>query len=293
MRSFNFCRFRYLALSLVLLSGLNSRSQNLFASIYVGSSNYSGELQEKRFTFTQSHPAGGVGLLYEINEKMFIRGDFTFGKIGAHDKFGKNKARNLSFFSNIYEYSIGFEYVLFDPYIYKVSPYFFTGICLFDFNPHTKDANGNIVLLAERSTEGEGFIAGKDEYKLRDFSIPIGGGIMWAINANKRLGIVLGFRKTFTDYLDDVSTTYVDQTLLALNRGQSTADIAYRGDELPNGPVYPPAGTRRGNPKTKDWYYFSGISFRIRILPKGRAIKAQFDSGRRKRARTDCPVNVY
>ena len=260
-----------------LLIGNQAISQNFFASVFAGSSNYSGELQEKRFSFSQSNLAFGIGLLFEANEKLLIRGDFTYGRISASDEFSsKNKNRNLSFYSYVYEYSLGAEYVLLDLYRYRVSPYLMTGIALYDFNPFTKDKDGNKIMLSELSTEGQGFFDGRKEYKLRQYSIPIGGGIQWAINDNKRIGIVLGFRKTFTDYLDDVSTTYVDELVLAANRGQKAANIAYRGDEVPGGSsTYPAGGTQRGNPKTKDWYYFTGITFRIRLTHKKRRNRIQ------------------
>jgi len=266
-------------------------SQNFFASVFAGSSNYSGELQEKRFSFSQSNLALGVGLLFEANEKLLIRGDFTYGRISASDEFSsKNKVRNLSFYSYVYEYSLGAEYVLLDLYRYRVSPYLMTGIALFDFNPFTKDKDGNKIMLSELSTEGQGFFDGRKDYKLRQYSIPIGGGIQWSINDNKRIGIVSGFRKTFTDYLDDVSTTYVDELVLAANRGQKSANIAYRGDEVPGGSAtYPAGGTPRGNPKSKDWYYFTGITFRIRLTPKKREIEYRFDTKKSRKSRLGCP----
>jgi len=274
-----------------LLIGNQAISQNFFASVFAGSSNYSGELQEKRFSFSQSNLAFGIGLLFEANEKLLIRGDFTYGRISASDEFSsKNKNRNLSFYSYVYEYSLGAEYVLLDLYRYRVSPYLMTGIALYDFNPFTKDNDGNKIMLSELSTEGQGFFDGRKEYKLRQYSIPIGGGIQWAINDNKRIGIVLGFRKTFTDYLDDVSTTYVDELVLAANRGQKAANIAYRGDEVPGGSsTYPAGGTQRGNPKTKDWYYFTGITFRIRLTPKKREIEFRFDTKKSRKSRLGCP----
>lgn len=275
---------------MLLFTSTQASSQLFFASAFAGTSNYSGDLQAKRFSFSQSHGAFGIGLLFEVNKKMLIRGDFTFGKISADDKYGPNKSRNLSFYSNLYEYSIGFEYSLLDLYRYRVSPYLFTGVSMFDFNPYTKSKDGNAIMLAELSTEGQGFLPGVPDYKLRQFSIPFGGGIQWAINDNKRIGIVLGFRKTFTDYLDDVSTNYVDELVLAANRGQKAADIAYRADELPNGnQVYPAGGTQRGSPKNKDWYYFTGVTFRIRLKPKKREWEWGYDNQKRPKARVDCP----
>lgn len=281
---------KILLLSFSMLIGIESRSQNFFASVFAGSSNYSGELQEKPFTFNQSNLAFGVGLLFEANAKLLIRGDFTYGRISASDEFSsKNKIRNLSFFSYLYEYSLGAEYVLLDLYRYRVSPYLMTGISLYDFNPFTKDSKGNKIMLAELSTEGQGFFDGRKDYKLRQFSIPFGGGFQWAINDNKRIGFVLGFRKTFTDYLDDVSTTYVDELVLAANRGQKSADIAYRSDELPGGGPYPAGGTPRGNPKSKDWYYFTGLTFRMRLTPKKREIEFRYDTKKSRKSRMECP----
>lgn len=282
---------KYVSVLLLVLSYFTGQSQNLFASVYAGAANYSGDLQEKRFTFTQSHPAVGFGLMYELNDRLLLRGDFTYGKISAADKYGtNNKSRNLSFYSDITEYSIGAEFNFVNLYKYKVSPYIFTGISLFDFNPYTKTKEGNLIYLAELGTEGQGFYEGRKEYKLRQVSIPLGGGILWAITNNKRIGIVFGFRKTFTDYIDDVSTTYVDEAELVLHRSLAVAGIAYRGDELANGDPYPPGGTIRGNPKSKDWYYFSGITFRIRINPKGHHREFRLDPGRKRKSSTECPT---
>lgn len=277
--------------AVLLLCIQETHSQNFFATVFAGSSNYTGDLQERPFTLTQSHPAFGVGLLYELNPHMFIRGDFAFGKISAADKYSaKNYLRNLSFYSTLYEYSLCFEYTLLDVYKYKATPFIYTGIALFDFNPYTKSKDGNDILLAELNTEGQGFYDGRKPYKLRQFSIPVAGGLQWNINANKRLNLLVGYRKTFTDYIDDVSMTYVDENLLRTNRGQKVVELAYRGDELTNGvQTYPAAGTPRGNPKSKDMYYFVGMSFHVRIKPKGKRWEGYYYPGKRRKARIDCP----
>jgi hypothetical protein len=103
---------------------------------------------------------------------------------------------------------------------------------------------------------------------------------------------VVGFRKTFNDYIDDVSTTYVDETLLRNTRGQKVVDIAYRGDELPGGLPYPTAGTQRGNPKSKDSYYFFGLTFRVRMVPKKRVYEFRYNPKKTRRASLKCP-SVY
>jgi len=288
-------RYRLRSLPLIvlfiILIPISGWSQRIFATLFAGASNYSGDLQEKRFTFQQAHPAGGLGLMFEVTDKIFIQGEFKFGKISAADKYSKNYKRNLSFYSHLYEFSLRGEYAILNPYDHKISPCIFAGIALFDFAPYADDAQGTPVLLPEKSTEGQGFIEGRNPYKLRQFSIPFGGGLQWTISHNSRLGVYLGFRKTFTDYIDDVSTTYVDELQLSQAKGASAAQIAYRGDEIPNGAPYPPAGTQRGNPKSLDWYYFTGISYRVRLFAKGKRKYDISDDGRYhgRKGRVGCP----
>jgi len=286
-RSLTLC----LKILFAILMPMSGWSQNFFVSVFAGASNYSGDLQEKRFTLQQAHPAGGVGLLYELTDKIMIHGEFDFGKISAADKYGKNYKRNLSVYSHLYEFSLKGEYFILNPYDYAISPYVFLGVSIFDFAPYADDEHGTPVLLPEKSTEGQGFIVGRNPYKLRQFAIPFGGGLQWTISHNSRLGLFLGFRKTFTDYIDDVSTTYVDETQLALEKGASAVAIAYRGDEIPNGAPYPPAGTQRGNAKSLDWYYFTGLSYRVRIFAKGKRRGHTDEDGRfnGRKGQLGCP----
>ena len=85
-----------------------------------------------------------------------------------------------------------------------------------------------------------------------------------SLSDNIRVGIEFGLRKLFTDYLDDVSTIYVDENLLLANRGQQAVDLAYRGDEVGAG-SYPAEGTPRGTLAAKDWYYFTGVTLSFRL----------------------------
>jgi hypothetical protein len=99
------------------------------------------------------------------------------------------------------------------------------------------------------------------------------------------LALSLGYRKTFTDYLDDVSRNYVDQDLLRRKKGQTAVNQAYKGNLLPLGGPYPAAGTPRGDPSNDDAYYQMGVSLRFRIDARGR--KSRTPSG--GRTKTDCP----
>jgi Domain of unknown function (DUF6089) len=272
----------------VLFISTNTTAQHSFFNVLAGGTHYSGDLGNAPIP-SLIYPAGGIGFGVELNNRMLINANFFYGKIGGHDKFNKRtKERNLSFYSHLAEFSLQFEYNLFDLYDYKVTPHFFVGAGVFNYTPYAK-VGDNIVYLQSLNTEGQGFFEGRKKYKTTQLSIPFGGGITWAINDNKRLSIFSGIRKTFTDYLDDVSTTYVDYTTLLNNRGGNAVALAFRGGELGNGATYPTEGTQRGNAKNKDYYYFSGVCFRMRMLPpKRRGERSQ----RFKKGNTACPV-VY
>lgn len=275
---------------LTLAIAFNSSAQRLFVTAFGGFSNYQGDLQDKRFTLNQAHPAGGLGLAYEITSKLAARANFTYGNISGDDKqTPRNAVRNLNFTSPITDIHLGLEYYILDPYSYRLSPYVFAGISRFSFNPYSNDTLGRKVYLQPLSTEGQGFYQDRKKYQLSQFSIPFGGGLRFSLSDNMRLGVEAGLRKTNTDYLDDVSTTYVDQSLLNANRGQLAVDMAYRSDELKTGLSYPAGGTQRGSAKNKDWYYFTGITLHIRLGNSGDGGSGS-GGGRYK---TGCPTNIY
>lgn len=274
-------------ISLLIFSALllSVSAQKFHINTFIGVSNYGGDLQDKRFTFDQSHLAGGLGLSYEATENFIINGGITLGRVSASDKFNRNFDRNLDFTSNITEGHLTGEYYFVNLYEHSVSPYVFAGIALYNFSPFTHDSVGKKYFLKPLSTEGQGLIPGKEYYKINQFAIPFGGGVKFALSDNVRLGVEVGMRKLFTDYLDDVSTSYVDQALLLQNRGPKAVELAYRGDELKNGAVYPDAGTQRGGAKVKDWYYFTGLTLSFRL-------GAGSSSGGSTRG-TGCPGKVY
>ncbi len=260
------------------------RAQRLSATFFAGTSNYQGDLQAKRFTFNQSHLALGLGLQYELTEKIYARAGLAIGTISANDRYNnRNSIRNLNFTSRITELNAGIEYHLFSLYERSVTPYVFAGVAVFHYNPKAIDSAGNKVALRPLSTEGQGFYPGRSNYALTQFAIPFGGGLKMALSDKIMIGVEVGLRKTFSDYLDDVSTNYVDQALLLTNRGPRAVDLAFRGDELKTGLSYPADGAQRGSPRYKDWYYFTGVHISY-LLGQGKAL-----AGKNK---TGCPANL-
>ncbi|MBA3674390.1 MAG: outer membrane beta-barrel protein [Chitinophagaceae bacterium] len=242
-------------------------AQRLHVNAFAGASNYSGDLQPKRFSLSHPGFARGLGISYDISDKISIRAEYSYAKITGDDKLSsRNQVRNLNFTSYISEWQIAGEYYLKDMQEYSTSPYLFAGVAVYHFNPFTNDTSGNKAYLKFLNTEGQGFYQNRKPYNLTQFAIPFGAGYKWVLTNNISLGIELGMRKLFTDYLDDVSTTYVDQNLLLSNSGPKAVELSFRSNELNKGlQPYPADGTQRGDPKDKDWYYFTVLKASVAL----------------------------
>jgi hypothetical protein len=260
-------------------------------NLFGGFSNYIGDMQSNRYTTSQSNGSFGAGIQYDLTGHFSLLSNLTYGRISATDGYSNQadlRARNLNFESTIGEWNLLLEYNLFDLRDHRVTPYVFAGIALFHFNPYSYDTLGSKVYLRPLSTEGEGLAAYPDRkpYALTQFAIPFGGGLKFRVSDRVTLAWEVGMRKTFTDYLDDVSTRYVDQNTLLAARGPVAVEMAYRGNELKEGAGYPGEGAIRGGPKNKDWYYMSG--FRVTI-----ALNDGSPMHRRHNGVLDCPKKVY
>ena len=273
---------------------LNAQNR-LNVDFFLGTSNYSGDLQEKRFTFSQAHLAGGIGLSYEVTNQFSIRTAFKLGKISAEDRQGRNKTRNLNFTSMLSEGDLDVQYFFSPLGVKPFTPYVFLGLAVYHYDPYTFDSTGQKYYLKPLSTEGEGFVQGRKPYNLTQLSIPFGAGVKLSLSDNLNVGLEIGIRKLFTDYLDDASTAYVDPDLLLANRGAKAVELSYRGDELKGGSqIYPRVGQIRASPNYKDWYYFTGLTLSYRLGNDFLNSAKQHYKQRkvRRHSQWDCPTNV-
>lgn len=266
--------------------GKTALPQNIHFLLGGGAMNYQGDLQAKRFTFKQAHPYGSFGVYYELTDKLFLRVAAVVGKVSADDRFSPtNKTRNLNFSSQIIEFHIGAEYDLINSYEHRISPYLFAAVAGYHFNPYTLDTGNKKVFLQPLGTEGQGFFNGRKKYGLTQISVPFGGGIKFGLTDNIHIRIEAALRVLLTDYLDDVSKTYADENALLINNGEKAAELAFRSDEI-NPALVPVPGGIRGNSKSKDFYYTTGISVSFRLNSGG--------GGRNPgKSKLGCPVNVY
>ncbi len=247
---------------------VRGNSQVFHINFMTGFSNYNGELQAKRFTTIQANPVIAVGGSLDLTNKLSLRTEFSFTKLGADDKKGKYFSRNLNFKTLIQEGNLLVEYNLWDLQERKITPYGFAGIGMFKFSPYTFDSINRKVFLVGLGTEGQGLPEYPDRkvYKKTQLNIPMGGGVKYAVSDDVVIGFEYGLRILFTDYLDDVSATYVDESVLLNRRGPLAVALAYRGDELKTNPKpYPNAGSQRGSAQANDQYYYALLRLSIRM----------------------------
>ncbi len=294
-----------IALGIIISSLSGAAAQDLRFNIFAGTANYNGDLQEKNFTLMQARYTVGAWLSYDINSKIMLRGGLHYARIGASDQYQSDllrKLRNLNFQTNIWELHAGAEYHFLDMYTRIFSPYIFAGAAVFRHNPFTTDQAGNKVFLQPLSTEGQGVPGYPDRkpYQLTQFAIPFGVGLRMSLTEKFDVGAEISYRKTFTDYLDDVSRSYINQAALLAARGPKAVELAFRTDELPTHTTdpYPVDLEKRGSPKFKDNYYFMGITLSYR-LTNNNSNSSKFNNrgtrstGEKRRSNMGCPTNVW
>lgn len=264
--------------------------------LFAGAMNYQGDLKPNSFTFQHSNLIVSVLARKPLNRWFALRGGFTIGKVEAADKYNRDylQLRNLSFATGIQEVFAALEAHMLDISTKKFTPFAYGGIVLFHFNPYTYNADKEKVFLQPLSTEGQGLADYPDRkvYKLTQFAAAFGGGIRIAVSGCTSLSIEFSQRKTFTDYLDDVSTSYVDQNKLLQAKGPQSVELAFRGDEVHPPMPYPPDGEQRGTPTEADWYYFFGLSADIQINCLREKFSGLFNGGGGRSRYSRCPT-VY
>lgn len=283
-----------LLLSLHQPLGAQQAFQNGYLGLSTGIINYEGDLKPNSFTFNNSNLYLSFFARFPFTPRISWKIGAGFGKVEADDRDNRDylKARNLDFASSISELYTGIEIAALDISKQFVTPYVFVGGVIFHFNPYTFDQGHNKVFLKPLSTEGQGLAdyPERKPYKLTQLALAWSAGIRFRISDGFNAGLEFNQRKTFTDYLDDVSSTYVDYNKLLQAKGQLAVDLAYRGDELPGGSPYPHDNEQRGTASEKDWYYMLCLTAEVKFSTIKSGIGKLF-YGRNERYVTKCPSN--
>jgi len=236
------------------------------AELMTGAAHYSGDLAENQFSIKRLRPGAMFNLRYFSGDFINVRAGFGWFRLAGHDKYNSKPAlknRNLSFQSNVFEFNVCGEMNILDPAVYYAYPYFFAGAGLFYFNPYTYDKDNKKIFLPPLSTEGQGLAEYPDrkKYSLVQFCIPLGFGGKLNFKDKWELGYEFGYRVIFTDYLDDVSKTYIDMEVLAARKGNKAVELAYRKEGVP----FSETGEPRGNSSVRDSYFFSGVKLAVNL----------------------------
>jgi len=270
-----FTRWNTLLLAVLFsfISSTESNAQykpNQEFGILGGTGYYIGDMNSTHFN--NLRVAGGITYRKNFDRRFTFKSSALYTNVYANDENSKDAIkvnRNLKFKSDIIELSGQIEFN-FLPYetgnsLYKWTPFIFTGVSIFNYNPQAEGSDGQWYNLQELGTEGQGTTSfpNRKKYSLTQLSAPFGGGVKIGVSDNFNIIVEYGLRKTFTDYIDDVSTTYAGIPSEFTNIAIELADQSIDGPQL--------AGIARGDETNKDWYSFSGItlSFRLQGKTKG------------------------
>lgn len=231
-------------------------------------------------------PSIGFFGRYNMGGHFSFRLEMSYLNLSGDDKYaGKNFSgtqhsdkdgwfryyRNLHFQTHVFELTNSCQFI---PYNFKltgsrytktkqntIAPYGVLGVGFLVFNPQAKYM-GSWVNLHSLNTEGQGLVEGRNPYSLVQFIIPVGFGVQWEHNHEWILSFEINHRFTFTDYLDDVSTDYVDPSVFEkyfdAEKASLATSLARRSPEHDPTNIYgyiTAPNEQRGDPKDNDAYY--------------------------------------
>lgn len=262
-------------IGLGIQSGL--RAQGMDFGINLGAANYMGEIGGDVGTanpwlldmkFQQTNMAFGGFYRYHFNERLAAKIQLNYVRIEGADSLSNEPtrvARNLSFRTDIFEAMLTGEYNFFIKHDMNrrsrkrvdFRSYAFAGIGALLYYPHAK-LNDKWYYLRPLATEGI-----DKQYDEMTIAVPLGLGAHFTFNRKTRIGLEVGYRFAFTDYLDDISTRYAPDNELPYAESIALADrsdevyLSGKYDDLPDPGFYGSDGENRpirGNPETNDGY---------------------------------------
>lgn len=279
----------------------NSQAQTMDVGLFGGGSYYLGDINpDLHFVGTQA--AYGGFFRYNYRDRWGFRLGASQGKLKADDSdfsdvqtiqaynsgeinindpsaiYFVTANRGLNFETDITEIHLIAELHFFPFFVGSKrntwTPYIFAGGAMYLYNPRPIGGGPN---LRDLGTEGQGLAGREEPYGATAFAIPFGIGFKFSINKRLGFGFEWGMRKTFNDYLDDISSTYY-QDLYGFNpdEGVYYTPNPENPDEIISLPITDEVyysdptfshkkGEKRGDQYNKDWYAFFGVSLTFKI----------------------------
>jgi hypothetical protein len=245
--------------------------------ITAGVAHYFGDINT-RAGVNRPKPAVGIFYKKQFNNYLGVRLSAHYAQLGYSDIYSKNeyqKRRNLSFNTDIFEVAVqgDFNFFKFVPgdANYVFTPYVTLGVGVFSYNPYAYLDNKKIY-LRPLGTEGQNIqyqdpVSGKTRKTYGSMAVcfPIGAGIKYNISDNINLSFQIAHRLTLTDYIDDVSTTFVGIDKFPVLHGQPSVAGILQDRSYVTGTPIGIEGRQRGFNKQRDQYIIAevGVSFSI------------------------------
>jgi hypothetical protein len=232
--------------------------------------------------FVTVYPKGWVGLRLAADVTYLEGSDDIINTTGINELY--RKQRNLDFKTTVLEGYVALE--LFPTmmlrrdkeYEPRLRPYGLIGVGVFHFNPKGSltDAAGNKTWYALQplKLEGQGMTEYPEvkPYKLTQINIPLGVGLKFYASERINMSSEILYRKTFTDYIDDVSAKYIDPNNFGKYLSVDDAAVAAKLADKVQPIIFPgmsrfPAGNQRGDTKNGDTYFSLVLKLGIRLGP--------------------------
>jgi hypothetical protein len=267
------------------------RKQYNSVGVTLTAMNYFGDITPKpsipSLRFGATRPNLGVTFTHRFTPIISGRVGLSYGRITGSDEKaadpndaeGKYRYnRNMNFRNDIAELSVVGIVDLIpnrNNYIKRPDfvPYVFGGVAGYAGNPKGEVTEnnqfglsvGSFIALQPLKTEGK-------SYSKAGIAIPFGAGARYKLNKSFDLGFEIGFRKTFNDYLDDVSTTYTNYNNLTsqaaryfgsgITKSTSGEFLNFNGE-----------GIKRGERDEDDWYVQAGFTLNYILAPRVKSPK--------------------
>jgi hypothetical protein len=255
----------------ISIPGISLHAQTQYAirqegefGIGAGAGHYFGDLNT-RSKLNRPKFAGTLFFRKNFGNYIAVRVGASYARLGYSDIYNTHneymRLRNLSFNSNVWELALqgDFNFFRFMPGEpgYNFTPYITLGAGVFSYDPYAY-LQGEKIFLRPLGTEGQGssLYPDRQQYSSMAISFPFGAGIKYSINERTNIGFEILHRFTNTDYLDDVSKTYVDPSVFPTNPDGSPSNAQLLHDrsyELLTEPIGIP-GRQRGNSRQKDQF---------------------------------------
>lgn len=253
----------------ILVVSLSSNAQNQAViqegefGIGIGAGHYFGDLNT-RARLNRPKFAATTFFRKNFGNYIALRAGASFAQLGYSDIYNEKnptmQVRNLSFNSNVWEIALqgDFNFFRFMPGEpgYNFTPYVTFGVGIFNYDPFAM-LNGEKHFLRPLNTEGQGnsLYPDRKPYKSMSYSIPFGAGVKYSFNERLNIGFEIIHRVTGTDYLDDISKTYVDPSVFpSLPDGSPSPAFLLQDRSYELGEPIGMDGRQRGVSKQKDQF---------------------------------------